>query len=65
MFRGGDPIELIEVAPGIDVERDVIALMGFRPAVARDLREMDAALFRPEPLGLRLSPTESRSGHSR
>ena len=26
--------------------------MGFRPAVAPDLREMDARLFRPERMGL-------------
>ena len=24
-------LELIEVAPGIDIERDILALMGFRP----------------------------------
>lgn len=36
---------LIEVAPGLDVERDVIAHMGFRPAVSPDLREMDPTLF--------------------
>ncbi|HET6520545.1 MAG TPA: hypothetical protein VFG47_12115, partial [Geminicoccaceae bacterium] len=50
--RGGDGLELIEVAPGIDLERDVFAHMGFRPAVASDLREMDARLFLPERMGL-------------
>jgi propionate CoA-transferase len=43
---------LIEVAPGIDVERDVVAKMAFRPAVASTLRTMDARLFRPDKLGL-------------
>ncbi|HSD76441.1 MAG TPA: CoA-transferase [Solirubrobacteraceae bacterium] len=47
-----DGLELVEVAPGLDVERDVIAQMAFRPAVASDLREMDAAIFRDEPLRL-------------
>ncbi|MBN8939681.1 MAG: 3-oxoacid CoA-transferase [Rhizobiales bacterium] len=53
VFRlGPDGVELIEVAPGIDVERDVIARMGFRPRVAPDLKLMDQRLFRPEPIGL-------------
>ena len=35
VFRiGPDGLELIEIAPGLDAERDVIAHMGFRPAIA-------------------------------
>jgi len=41
-----------EIAPGVDLERDVLARMGFRPRIAKDLREMPAALFRDEPIGL-------------
>jgi propionate CoA-transferase len=53
VFRiGVDGLELIEIAPGIDVERDVIAHMGFRPHLARDLREMDARIFRPSRMDL-------------
>jgi propionate CoA-transferase len=37
-------LELIEVAPGIDVERDILALMGFRPII-RSPKSMDALLF--------------------
>ena len=48
----GTGLELIEVAPGIDVERDVLAHMGFRPAVAKDLRTMDARIFLPGKMGL-------------
>ncbi len=40
-----DGLRLIEIAPGIDVERDVIARMAFRPAIANDLKLMDARLF--------------------
>jgi propionate CoA-transferase len=47
-----DGLELIEIAPDIDVERDVLAHMGFRPAIARDLKKMDPRLFLPEPMGL-------------
>ena len=53
VFRGGpDGIALTEVAPGVDVERDILAHMGFRPRIADDLSEMDARLFRSEPMGL-------------
>jgi propionate CoA-transferase len=50
--RGDDGLVLIEVAPGIDIERDVFARMEFRPHVAAKLREMDAVLFEPGPMGL-------------
>ena len=44
--------ELVEIAFGIDVERDVMARMAFRPAVSPRLAVMDERLFRPEPMGL-------------
>jgi propionate CoA-transferase len=53
VFRlDGSGLALVEVAPGIDVERDIVAQMGFRPAISADLRDMDARLFRPDPMGL-------------
>ena len=39
-------LELIEVAPGIDIERDVLAHMDFKPLI-RDVKPMDPALFQP------------------
>jgi propionate CoA-transferase len=36
----------------VDLERDVLARMGFRREIAPDLREMDAAIFTDAPLGL-------------
>jgi propionate CoA-transferase len=54
VFRLGDEgLELIEIAPGVDLERDVIGQMAFRPRVAGDLRTMDARLFDPQPLRIR------------
>ena len=47
-----DGLVVTEVAPGIDVQRDVLDQAGTPLKVAKDLREMDAALFRPEPIGL-------------
>jgi propionate CoA-transferase len=65
VLRLGDSgLELIEIAPGVDLERDVLAQMGFRPKIARDLREMDAAIFTDAPLGLDDLP-EPRPGHAR
>jgi propionate CoA-transferase len=53
VFRDGtDGLELLEIAPGIDVERDVLAHMGFRPRISPALREMDGRLFREQPMGL-------------
>jgi propionate CoA-transferase len=49
---GEGGLELIEIAPGVDLERDVLAHMGCRPRIARDLHEMDAAIFTDAPLGL-------------
>jgi len=49
--RTAEGLELVEVAPGIDLERDILALMDFRPLV-RAPEPMDRRLFRPEPMGL-------------
>ncbi len=54
VFRVGESgLELCEIAPGIDLERDIVANMAFRPSIAADLRTMDERLFRPEPMGLK------------
>ncbi|PKO55248.1 MAG: acyl CoA:acetate/3-ketoacid CoA transferase, partial [Betaproteobacteria bacterium HGW-Betaproteobacteria-21] len=50
---GEHGLVLTEVAPGIDVERDILAHMGFRPAITENLRTMDERIFRNEPMGLR------------
>lgn len=46
-------LEIVEVAPGLDLSRDVLARMGFAPAVSETLTTMDPAIFRPEPMDLR------------
>ena len=38
-------ITLVEIAPGIDMEKDVLAHMDFRPAISPDLKVMDPGLF--------------------
>jgi propionate CoA-transferase len=48
-----DGLELREVAPGIDIERDILAQMDFTPRVNDTPEMMDARIFRQEPMGLR------------
>ncbi|HSK40670.1 MAG TPA: CoA-transferase [Arenibaculum sp.] len=53
VFRlGPDGLELIEVAPGLDVERDILAWMAFKPVIRQEPRPMDARIFRAEPMRL-------------
>ena len=47
-------LTLVEIAPGVDLERDVLAHMGFRPIISPDLKEMDPRIFRDAPMGLKL-----------
>jgi propionate CoA-transferase len=49
--RSHEGLELIEVAPGIDFERDILPHMAFKPIV-RGPDLMDARIFRPGPMGL-------------
>ncbi|KKM11157.1 CoA-transferase [Clostridiales bacterium PH28_bin88] len=47
-----DGMVLTEVAPGVDLERDVLARMEFRPVIAGDLKEMRGDFFQVKPCGL-------------
>jgi propionate CoA-transferase len=47
-----DGLVLVEVAPGVDVERDILGQMGFRPRVADDCRPMDTRIYGSGPMGL-------------
>ncbi len=58
---------LTEIAPGIDLERDILSQMDFRPVITGEPRLMDRRLFAPEAMGLKgelLSiPLERRLGY--
>ena len=45
-------LELSEVAPGIDIEKDILPYMEFKPVIPEKVALMDARLFAPEPFGL-------------
>ena len=45
-------VELAETAPGVDLERDVLGKMEFRPVVRR-VEEMDRRIFCEGKMGLR------------
>ncbi|MBL8260600.1 MAG: acyl CoA:acetate/3-ketoacid CoA transferase [Candidatus Competibacteraceae bacterium] len=48
-----DGPELIEIAPGIDLERDILARMAFKPRIGERLKIMDGRIFGDGPMGLR------------
>lgn len=47
-----DGLILVEIAPGVNLERDILAQMDFHPQVPESIKTMDARLFRNEPMGL-------------
>ncbi len=46
-----DGLELIEVAPGIDIERDILPHMDFKPLITKPI-EMNPRIFVDEPMDL-------------
>ncbi|HBZ57517.1 MAG TPA: hypothetical protein DEO88_19115 [Syntrophobacteraceae bacterium] len=46
-------VELTEIAPGMDLEKDILAYMDFKPIV-KNLKTMDARIFKLPPMGLRI-----------
>ena len=51
MFRrtaSHDVLELIEIAPGVDLQKDILDQMDFVPAISPDLTLMDERIFKDE-----------------
>jgi len=46
-------MELIEIAPGVDIEKDILSQMDFKPIIKNPPRLMDERIFRYEPMGLK------------
>jgi propionate CoA-transferase len=49
-----DGLELIEVAPGVDVDKDIIQHMEFEPKISPKLSEMDKSIFSEGKMNLKL-----------
>ena len=49
-------IVLKEVAPGIDLQKDILEHMPFQPILAEDLKQMDPRIFREALMGLAEDP---------
>lgn len=45
-------ITLVEIAPGIDLQTQILDQMDFQPAIAENLKMMDERIFRDEKMGL-------------
>jgi propionate CoA-transferase len=48
-----DGLELVEIAPGIDLQKDILDRMDFAPVIRATPAEMDPRIFSDDPMGLR------------
>ena len=55
-------LTVVEIAPGVDLQRDVLDRAEFDLRVADDIAPMDPRLFQPEPMGLELGQPVRAAG---
>lgn len=48
-----DGLHLVEVAPGIDIEKDILAHMDFKPVVEENIKEMNSKIFMDGAMGVK------------
>lgn len=51
LVKGG--LMLTEIAPGIDLEKDILGQMEFKPLISDELKLMDERIFKEAVMGLR------------
>jgi propionate CoA-transferase len=47
---------LTEIAPGMDLQNNILSVVAFKFRVSDNLKEMDASIFKPEQMGLKNLP---------
>lgn len=50
-----DGLMLTEIAPGLDLEEDILSMMEFKPLMADEIKRMDAAIFSDSLMGIEVS----------
>jgi propionate CoA-transferase len=51
---GSEGVVLTEIAPGVDLEKDILAYMDFKPVISNDLKLMDERIFKPAKVGIKI-----------
>lgn len=46
-------VTLLEIAPGVDLQKDVLEMMEFEPVISPNLKTIDQIIYRDEKLGLK------------
>ena len=49
---GKEGMTLIEIAPGVDLQKDILDCMEFTPIISKDLKLMDPKMFTAGPMGM-------------
>ncbi len=49
--KGG--LELTEIAPGIDLKKDILDQMDFKPTISKNIKRMDERIFMPEKMNIK------------
>lgn len=52
--RESKKLRLIEIAPGIDLQKDILDEMDFEPIISENLKTMDSSIFNENEMGLQL-----------
>lgn len=47
-------LKLVEIAPNVDLKKDILAQMDFKPIIAKDLKIMDSKIFKKAKMKLKL-----------